>query len=196
MQCLLLRAFPQHYIFCRNKGGSVVSVNLTTSMMRKADGSPDYFISVIEDISARKRVEDKLRDSEERLRLATSAAGVGVLERDAHTDSTIWENDRMYEIFGHTRANGAISKAQFIERYLHPDDATMLEQALDGAMESGRPFHTVVRIRRRESALSWLYFAGSFEIAGDGAPIRMIGEMADITERKQAEAEREQLAKE
>ncbi|HEY6403301.1 MAG TPA: PAS domain S-box protein [Blastocatellia bacterium] len=178
------------------KDGSVVWVNLTASMTRKADGSPDYFISVIEDISARKRAEDKLRESEERLRLATGAAGVGVMEWDARADIAVWENDWMYEIFGHTRTDGTISKAQFFERYLHPDDATMLEQALDGAMESGRPFHTIVRIRRKDGALRWLYFAGSFEMASDGAPIRMIGVLADVTERKQAEAEREQLAQE
>jgi PAS domain-containing protein len=50
------------------KDGSVVWVNLTVSMMCKADGSPGYFISVIEDISARKQVEENLRESEEKYR--------------------------------------------------------------------------------------------------------------------------------
>ncbi|HEV2664777.1 MAG TPA: PAS domain S-box protein, partial [Blastocatellia bacterium] len=50
------------------KDGSVVWVNLTVSLMRKADGSPGYFISVIEDINARKQVEEKLRESEEKYR--------------------------------------------------------------------------------------------------------------------------------
>jgi PAS domain S-box-containing protein len=40
------------------KDGSIVWVNLTVSMARKANGSPDYFVSVIEDISARKRLEE------------------------------------------------------------------------------------------------------------------------------------------
>jgi len=40
------------------KDGSIVWVNLTVSLARKADGSPDYFVSVIEDISARKRLEE------------------------------------------------------------------------------------------------------------------------------------------
>src|SRR5262245_31507997 len=40
------------------KGGSIVCVNLTVSLARKADGSPDYFVSVVEDISARKRLEE------------------------------------------------------------------------------------------------------------------------------------------
>src|SRR5215475_1883791 len=40
------------------KDGSIVWANLTVSLPRKADGSPDYFVSVIEDISARKRLEE------------------------------------------------------------------------------------------------------------------------------------------
>ena len=48
------------------KDGSIVWVNLTVSLVRKADGSPDYFISVVEDITARKRAEEALRESEQR----------------------------------------------------------------------------------------------------------------------------------
>src|SRR5215470_2879110 len=83
------------------KDGSVVWINLTMSMTRKTDGSPDYFISIIEDITARRLAEEKLRDNEERLRLASSAAGLGVLEWNVQPDRVVWENDRMYEIFGH-----------------------------------------------------------------------------------------------
>src|SRR5262245_40750221 len=51
------------------KDGSVVWANLTVSLMRKADGSPDYFISIVEDISARKWAEEKLRESQEMLQI-------------------------------------------------------------------------------------------------------------------------------
>jgi len=170
-----------------HKDGSVVWINLTVSLTRKADGSPDYFISFIEDISARKRAEEKLRDSEERLRLASSAAGLGVFEWDVQADRAVWENDRMYEIFGHTRADGALSKAELTERYVHPDDAATFEQALNDGMKSGRPFHTVFRIRRKDGAMRWLGLAGNFELADGGAPIRMVGILADITEIKRSE---------
>jgi PAS domain S-box-containing protein len=169
------------------KDGSVVWINLTVSLTRKADGSPDYFISFIEDISARKRAEEKLRDSEERLRLASRAAGLGVFEWDVQADRAVWENERMYGIFGHTRADGTLSKAQLTERYVHPDDAATFEQALNDGMKSGRPFHTVFRIRRKDGAMRWLELAGNFELASGGAPIRMIGILADITESKRWE---------
>ncbi len=169
------------------KDGSIVWVNLTVSMARKADGSPDYFISVIEDISARKLAEEKLRENEERLLLASKAAGVGVFEWDVQSDRAVWENERMYEIFGHTHADGALSKAQLIENYVRPDDVATLCQALADGMKSGGPVHTSYRIRRKDGALRWLDLFANFELSPDGAPIRMIGVLADITERMQVE---------
>ncbi len=58
-------AMEKRYI---RKDASVVWVNLTASLVREADGSPRYFIAVVEDISERKRTEQALRDSEEAVR--------------------------------------------------------------------------------------------------------------------------------
>src|SRR5262249_10063557 len=95
-----------------HKDGSVVWANLTASLMGSADGSPYSFISVVEDISARKWAEENLREREERLLLASWISGLGVFEWDLQADRAVWENERMYEIFGHTRADGSLSKAQ------------------------------------------------------------------------------------
>src|SRR5499426_465482 len=169
------------------KDGSVAWANLAVSMMRKADGSPDYFISIVEDISERKRAEEKLREREERLLLASWISGLGIFEWDVQADRAVWENERMYEIFGHTRADGALSRAHLAEKYIHPDDVAAFGQALADGIKTGRPFHIGYRIRRKDGALRWLDLAASFELASDGAPIRMIGVLADVTERKQVE---------
>ena len=172
--------------YCR-KDGAIVWVNVTVSLMRKADDSPDYYTSVHEDISARRQAEEKLRDSEERLRLALGAAGLGVFEWNVPADSAVWENERMYEMFGHTSADGTLSKEQLTADYVHPDDVATLEEALTDGMKSGRPVHTVYRIRRKDGAMRWLDLSSNFELARDGSPLRMIGVLADITERHQAE---------
>jgi PAS domain S-box-containing protein len=169
------------------KDGSIVWGNLIASMTRKSDGSPDYFICAIEDISARKLAEEKLREHEERLSLASQAAGLGIFEWDVQADRAVWKNERMYEIFGHTFADGSLSKAQLVENYVHPDDVATLVQALAEGMNSGRPVHTGYRIRRKDGALRWLDLSANFELSRNGAPVRMIGVLADITERKQIE---------
>ena len=170
----------------RRKDGSVVWANLTVSLSHKADGSPDYFISIIEDISARKQAEVHLRESDERLSLALNAAGLGIFEWDVQADRAVWENERMYEIFGHTRADGTLGKAELLKRSVHPDDAEALDQALAAGMASGRPFHTTYRIRRKDGALRWLHLVGHF-LPPDGGPVRMIGVLTDNTEQHLAE---------
>src|SRR5262249_46894076 len=50
------------------KGGAIVWVRVTVSCVRKSDRSIDYFATVVEDISARKRAEGELLESEERFR--------------------------------------------------------------------------------------------------------------------------------
>ncbi|NML15710.1 PAS domain S-box protein [Azohydromonas caseinilytica] len=68
---LLAREITQYALEKRyiRKDGSLVWANLTVSMTWRADGGPDCFISVVEDIQARKQAEQALRESEQRLQL-------------------------------------------------------------------------------------------------------------------------------
>ncbi len=145
------------------------------------------------DVTERKRAELALRESETRLRIATSGAALGVFERDVKSDRTVWVNDRMYEIFGRSRADGSLSRQQFVDDYLHPDDAYAFEEARQDALRAGGNFHAICRIRRK-SELRWLQIDGKFELADTGEPLRFVGVIADITERKRLEQEAEELS--
>jgi PAS domain S-box-containing protein len=145
------------------------------------------------DITERKRAEVALRESETRLRIATSGAALGVFERDVKADRTVWVNDRMYEIFGRSRADGSLSSQQFVDDYLHPDDAYAFEEARQDALRTGGNFHAICRIRRK-SDLRWLQIDGKFELTDTGEPLRLVGVVADITERKALEQEAEELS--
>ena len=139
------------------------------------------------DITQRKLAEADLQTSEARLRIATEGAALGVYEWDPTADRTTWENDRIYEIFGRTRTKGPLTKRQFVADYLHPADAPHFEGALDEAMRTGN-LHVVCRIRRKDGARRWLQIDGKFEETIPGKTRRLVGVVADITERKQLEA--------
>ncbi len=138
-----------------------------------------------------------LGESEERLRLAAAAAELGIFEWDAVSDCAVWENDRMYEIFGYEQADGPIGKAQFFERVLHPDDAQDFERALSAGAKPGKLFRAVCRICRKDGEWRWVEAAGRFELGPDSSPLRLVGVLGDITHRlrsEQALLERVQLA--
>lgn len=63
----------------RRKDGDIVWVNLTVSLVRRADGAPDYFISIVEDIRERKRAKQDLVDSQARLASLVESAAPAIL---------------------------------------------------------------------------------------------------------------------
>ena len=145
-----------------------------------------YF--VIRDITERKRQEELQRESEKRLKIATSAAGLGVFVWYPADDLAFWETGQMYAIMGHAREDGTVSRATFFERYLLPDDIPSFKSAVTDAMEAGRSIHTTFRLRRKnDDELRWIEMFGRFDTTADGAHLRLVGVLADITERHNAE---------
>ena len=140
------------------------------------------------DIHDRKQAEEALREREQRLSIATEAAQLGIFEWRVPEDITIWENERQYEMFGLTPAQGSVSTQEFFENYLHPDDAEALAAKLKEAMQTRLSLQTSYRIYHQDGTTRWLEVNGQFEFTTDGSPVRFLGVNADITERKQAEA--------
>jgi signal transduction histidine kinase len=91
-------------------------------------------------------------------------------------------------------ADGPLSKPQFVENYLHPEDAAAFEAAANRAMRTGGNFHAICRIRQKSGVQRWLQFDGKFELTDTGEPSRHVGVIADITERKALEQEAEELS--
>jgi PAS domain S-box-containing protein len=146
------------------------------------------------DVTHRKRAELALRESAERLRIAVSGAALGVFEWDPATDQVAWENDRVYEIFGHTRDDGTVSLKQFVECYLHPDDAAHYRAALKESMRTAGSFNASCRIRQKGGSQRWIQIDAKFQRAATDDPLRLVGVVADITERKMLEQEAEELS--
>src|SRR5262245_2415008 len=146
------------------------------------------------DITQRKRAEAQLRESEERLRIATSGASLGVFEWDIDTEHARWENRRMYEIFGLTRSDAPLSRRQFVDTYLHPDDAHRFESALITARRLESALHIAVRIKLTDNAERWLQIDGAFHKSNTGNLSRLVGVMADITQRKKLERRTRELS--
>jgi PAS domain-containing protein len=135
--------------------------------------------------SDRQQVERRLRETEERFRVAQAAGGIGWFEWDLTTDA--WEcTAPVASLFG-LAAGGHRPRFADWERVIFFDDVPKLRAAAEQARESG-DFHAEFRVRHPEGSLRWI--AGKGEVSRDqaGEPRWLTGVFYDITERKQLEA--------
>jgi len=146
-------------------------------------------VLVFRDVTEKRRARERLQGNEERLRLATSAARLGVFEWDIPSDTVTWENERMYEIFGRSHEQGPLTRAGLLE-VLDPEDVWIFQRDLTESLRPDKIFSTACRIRRADDGKKrWIEFSGRLESAPDGSARRIIGMVADITERKEMEDE-------
>jgi PAS domain S-box-containing protein len=141
-------------------------------------------------IASRKRAEDKLRASEQRLLEAQAVAHVGSWDWDIHSD-TVWWSDELCRIYGE-EPGLTPSYEGFLQR-VHPDDREAVRAVISRVYSTGEPFAFEHRIVRPDGSRRVLAASGRVVRDGDGRPVRMLGTGQDISDRKQAEAERAAL---
>lgn len=134
------------------------------------------------------------RANDDRLRLATEAAQLGVFEWDPVADRTVWQNPRMYAIFGFEAGAEPLSRERFVAEALHPGDRERFAIALAASMRHRSLFGGRYRIRRAGSARwYWIELFGRFAYDAHGEATRLVSTVQDVTEQVEAEAERDRL---
>jgi PAS domain S-box-containing protein len=139
------------------------------------------------EIEQRRRIEKTLRKSEEQLRLAQEASGLGVWDWDPRTDGAVW-SDQNFRIFGLEPGNQNLHVASFLA-LIDPEDRTSVNLAIRQALRPGGVFDAEFRIQRPDGQIRWLRSTGRTHCDSAGRPFRMIGLNLDITERRQAAEE-------
>jgi PAS domain-containing protein len=91
--------------------------------------------------------EERLRASEERVRLATDAAGLGVWVCDAATGKLTWESERLYDLFGVSHDQAPADTRRLIADFMHPEDADAFEQAILFTTSVGARLHFASTLR-------------------------------------------------
>ena len=144
-------------------------------------------LSVTRDITQRKQAEAALHESDQRLRLAVSAANVGLWDWDLKTNKVYFSPEWKRQIgYAEHEINNDFSEWQ---SRVHPDD---LEGELDIVRRYlANPWPNYVsefRLRHKDGSYRWILVQGSLQFGDDGRPVRMLGSHVDLTERHQAEA--------
>ncbi|MBU1052934.1 MAG: PAS domain-containing protein [Proteobacteria bacterium] len=166
----------------------VVSANSKTFM--DDNGMPSKIIGSVLDITERKKAEEELRQSKNLLVQAQQLAHLGSFEYDIINDRYI-RSDEIFRIFGISRDE--VKPEDHLTQWIHPDDRDDIEKK-DQAMEVGniigpKEFRIIRPDGEERVILSY------WETITDdsGVPIKKIGCLLDITERKKVEKQREEL---
>ncbi len=145
-------------------------------------------MSIFEDFSEKKRAEEALRDSKERLNLTLSATGIGIWERDLRQHTLTWDQATQ-AILGLPGEELSVQREIFLER-VHPDDLERMRQETRQAIEGNRDYNMEFRVVLPDASLHVVATRAVVLRDELGTPVRMIGACWDITDTKQ----REQLA--
>jgi PAS domain S-box-containing protein len=167
------------------KNGEAIWANLTRSVVSDQNGNPLYALSMIEDITQRKRMDETLRDSEERFRVALKNSPVVVFNHDRELRYT-WINSPVLawarcEYLGHTDAE-----------ILGREEGAHLMVIKQGVLDNGIGTRTEVTVTFEDETH---YFDLTVEPLRDdqGAVVGITCAATDVTPLKQAAAEREGL---
>ncbi|SEH16262.1 PAS domain S-box-containing protein [Natronorubrum sediminis] len=135
--------------------------------------------------SERERMMGEVRDSEERLQLALEAGEMGTWELDLQTEESAVRSPQHDRVFGYESPVEEWGLEIFLD-HVHPDDRADVRQRFEDAYETGS-WEFECRIHRVDGEQRWITAQGEFDFDDDGTPIRAVGVVQDITERKERE---------
>ena len=151
-------------------------------------------IASFRDINDAVRTAESLEQHRAFLEQAQAVAHVGswVAELDGSGQLT-WSAET-YRIFGVAAGGFAGTSDAFYEQ-VHPDDREALRAARSASLEHDKPYDVEHRIVRTDGSVRWVHECASIERDSSGRPLRMIGTVQDITQRRQLEDQLRQAQK-
>jgi PAS domain S-box-containing protein len=171
--------------YIRKDGSRVPAVVSVTALRDAADTIIGYLL-IGTDNTARKQIEAQLRQTNERIAIATESAGIGTWELDVAGNSITWDNG-MYKLYGIPRKVGTDLYAAWVDS-MHPDDRARCEAELATALNGELEFNSEFRLVRQNGEIRHLKAAARSTRGANGSVLRLTGVNLDITARKRAEA--------
>src|SRR5262245_9022287 len=138
------------------------------------------------EIAERKNAEAALLSSEAQLKQAQAIAHLGSYEVDALTGHTRW-SDEVFRILGLDPARGSLSRHDLVGRIVHPEDRGLAVQRYNEVIHEGTLYDLECRVIRADGSVRFLQSMGEPLRNADGAVVKLVGALLDITERKRTE---------
>jgi diguanylate cyclase (GGDEF)-like protein/PAS domain S-box-containing protein len=170
----------------RRRDGDCIYVAVSGHPVYDETGAFRGYRGTGRDISARRRAEEELQQSVERFEIVARATSDVVWDWNLVTDE-LWCNDNFCAVFGYDPDEVGASVEAWTTR-IHPQDAARVKHEIRRAIDRGERVWTAeYRFRRKDGSYANVFDRGLPLRDRSGRPLRMIGAMVDITERKRAE---------
>jgi|GEM_PF-757103 len=173
-----------------HRDGRAFPVELTISVVGTEHDL--RFNAFLRDISERKQAEQQLERQRRQLVEAQAVGRFGSWEWDLTTDTIDW-SDELYRIYGIAPGGDPVTREDIMAR-VHPEDRARTDAALREALSSGEPFTWEHRVVREDGTIRISHGRAEVIRGDDGAPLRVLGAMQDVTDLREAEAARLHLA--
>lgn len=176
-------------LYGRRKDGSVFPVEIMLSPVRTDQGL--LVMSAVRDISERKKAEEALRQSETRFRHIFNEAAIGVSIMDLK-GRWLDSNPAVHKMLGYTADE--LRQMTFVDVSIPEqakEDLRLLEELLAGKRES---YKLDKLYRCKDGSLAWGYLTVSLVRDSEGKPDFVIALVEDVTERKQMQADLEEMS--
>lgn len=162
----------------KKKNGKLYWVESTIVPFLDTDGRPYKYVSIRTDIT-------DLRLNESRLNRSQIYANIGTWDWNIQTGELFWSN-RIGPLFGYDKEIPETTYENFIKR-VHPDDKNLVERAISACIHEEKKYNIEHRVLWPDGTIRWMHECGDVERSDDGEPLRMLGVVRDITEKKETE---------
>lgn len=167
----------------RNKPENLFEVlNFKSDLERKID-------TMEEMLEKYKKVEKNFQESQETYNLALSGSGAGIWDWNVITNHIKW-SPKVYQMLG-LEENQLAESLDGFKKILHPDDYEKTFKIVNDCLQNGTPYETEYRLKNSSGQYRWFLASGTVKMDKNNKPIRMVGSLIDIDDRKKAELQLE-----
>ncbi|MEO1373135.1 MAG: PAS domain-containing protein [Cyanobacteria bacterium J06635_10] len=182
-------------VIIHGKSGPFGVMGAHTTKQRRFGRDDIFFLQATANVLAtaieRQRMEDALRESEQRWQLAVRGTNDGIWDWNVKT-SEVFFSTRWKEMLGYEDEEISNNFDEWSNR-VHPDDINWVMQIIQNHFDKKIPFYiTEHRVRCKDGSYKWILARGQALWDDDGNVVRMAGSHTDITERKLAEEQLQQ----
>ncbi len=131
----------------------------------------------------------KLKESEERFRLAVEGTNAGIWDWENINKDQQWWSPKLYELLGYDPKEFSPGQKSFMNLLAEKSDYPRLVNDFKRHLQTKEPFSVEYKLKCKDGSYRWFHGSGQAKWSNDEKPVRMVGSLVDITDKKVKEEE-------